>query len=155
MAKFVVARNQQAEMRRLHPKPAYSRIVGFTFTVPKDGTQTQWDITDVLGQNLWVLRVQLWFKAETPGVSRRFNWKVVIVGRGKVTGPQIMNELESFVKVRYASKPYGTFVGSDVYFDFPMMRFYAGEPRRLIAWVSHNSSDDPLWVQAMFTISEG
>lgn len=155
MGKIVVPRGQQEMVRRLHPKPAYSRIVGFSFTVPKTGAQTQWDITEALGQNLWVLRTQLWFKAETPGVSRRFNWKVVIVGRGKVTGPQIMNELESFVKVRYASKPYGTFVGSDVYFDFHMMRFYEGEPKRLIAWCYNDSQDDPLWVQAMFTISEG
>lgn len=155
MAKLVVPRNQQEEMRRRHPKPAYSRVVGFDFTVPKDGTQTQWDITPLLGQRLWVLRAQLWIRAETQGVSRRFNWKLAIVGPGKVTGPQIMTTVESLVRIEYIQKPYATMVGSEAYFDFEMQRFYEGEPKRLIAWVSHDCSDDPLWVQAAFTISEG
>ncbi len=66
-----------------------------------------------------------------------------------------MTTIESLVKIEHMQKPYATMVGSEKYLDFEVMKFYEGEPKRLIAWVSHNCEDDPLWVQAAFTISEG
>jgi len=58
MAKFIVRRDQQAEMARLHPKPAYSRVVSVSLVLAS-GVPATFVKTPVFGTRLWLLSVRV------------------------------------------------------------------------------------------------
>ncbi len=155
MAKIVVARgSQQEEMRRLHPKPYYSRVVMIGFDVPAGPDTQQWDITAKLGQNLWLLNVQFWYCSKTDNSPVGICWRIVECVQAPENAGQIAVKLRPVIDFYFYGKPYMFSFGQQKHYSFDMARFYEGQPRRFALWVQNNSVP-VVQCQASFLISEG
>lgn len=154
MAKTVVARNQQLEMARAHPKPSYSRVVMVSFDVVGGAGNKGFAFTDKFGQKLWLLNVQFWFRSKTVGTPCFVSWRVVTCVDEPKSYDQIILELEPVMQMRYYNLPYMGWRSEAEHFSFDMMKFYEGQPRRFAIGVM-NGSAPGLIVMASFEISEG
>ncbi len=154
MAKMVVARNQQREMERLHPKPTYSRIVMLAFDVVGGVGEKAFAFTEKFGQRLWLLNVQFWFRSKTVGTPCFVTWRIVTCEDEPKSYEQIILVHEPVMHMNYLGLPYMGWHSEAEHFSFDMMKFYEGKPRRFAVGVL-NGSAPGLMVMASFEVSEG
>lgn len=154
MAKLLL-RNQQLVYGTIYPRGVYSRWVGFCFPVPAGLGNEQWDITTILGQDIWLLEAKLILTAMTAGALINCCWKLATSMVVPVSGGQIATELEPVADVTWLGLTYADYVGQDKELSFGMNRLYTGAGRRFCAWVQNNSATVAIHVIAAFNISEG
>lgn len=155
MAKIRVARDQQAEVRRLHPKPAYSRVVQLELLVPIGVGNSVYRITPALGQKLWLLSVKL--------VTLSHDIDVMIGGFIYITTGTTRDPSEEVVATKWdlllpstgGMKPGLTYKGIRDSYTWQMMRLFEGKPRRFGVVIENFSNLNQWWAWVSFEISEG
>lgn len=155
MARIVVARNQQAEVARLHPKPVYSRVINLTLQVPAGLGQEDFAVSPPIGNRVWLLGVDLFIlNMDVDVVCSGF----IYISTGtdkKVTAPMIAEQWDSIIRNYGGPKPAFYYSGIRDHFHWDMMRFYEGTGRRFGA-VAQNLTDIKGWrAWISFEISEG
>lgn len=155
MAKFVVGRNQQVEMARLHPKPVYSRVINLTIQVPAGLGQEDFAVSPPVGNRIWLLGVNLTV----------MNLSVDIVCSGfiyistgteqKVDGEMIAVKWDPIIREYGGPKPGFYYSGIRDQFHWDMMKFYEGSGRRfgIVGYSTSIYEVMRCWVS--FEISEG
>lgn len=154
MAKIIVARDQQAEMRRLYPKPAYSRWISLQVWVPPDSTA--YNYTEVVGQTCWLLGVKVWVmpKAVVDPTKTTSMWITTGTTIPK-TFEEVMN-WERILPIVAYERTHGLWICWDGMpgFEWEMEMLYTGLARRFGCAV-HRIGADYDTVQISFKISEG
>lgn len=155
MAKIVVARNQQEEVRRLHPKPAYSRVINLTVQVPAGAGSDDYAVSPPVGNRIWLLGVRMYV----------MNISVDIVCSGfiyistgfdpKVTGEKIAVQWDPIIRNYGGPKPGFYYSGIRDKFHWSMMKFYEGPGRRFGVAAEGLSQYEVMRVWVAFEISEG
>jgi len=155
MAKIIVARNQQAEVDRLHPKLAYSRVINLTLQIPAGIGQEDFAVSPPVGNRIWLLGVDLHI----------LNMQVDVVCSGfiyistgtdkKVNGLTIAQQWDPVIRNYGGPKPGFYYSGIRDHFHWDMMRFYEGSGRRFGA-MAESLVDIISWrAWISFEISEG
>ena len=155
MAKIVVARNQQAEMQRLHPKPVYSRVINLTLQVPAGIGAEDFAVSPPVGNRIWLLGVDLIIlNMDVDVVCSGFIY--ISTGTDKrVTAPMIATQWDPIIRNYGGPKPGFYYSGIRDQFHWNMMKFYEGSGRRFGA-VAENLTDIKGWrAWISFEISEG
>ncbi|MBA7679124.1 hypothetical protein ES703_87407 [subsurface metagenome] len=155
MAKIIVGRDQQAEMQRLHPKPAYSRVVQLELIVPQGLGNSIYRITPPLGDRLWLLSVKL--------VTLSHEIDVMIGGfiyitTGTTREPSesvVATEWEQIIPSTGGMKPGLTYKGFRDQYHWTMMKFYEGTSRRFGVVIENLTAISQWWAWVSFEISEG
>ncbi len=155
MAKIVVPRNQQAEMQRLHPKPAYSRVVNLTLQVPAGAGNEDLAVTPPIGNRIWLLGVDLFVtNLNVDVVASGFIY--ISTGTGqKVTGENVATKWELIIPNYGGPKPGLYYSGIRDHFHWDMMRFYEGAGRRFGALAENLTDTIGFRVWVSLQISEG
>lgn len=155
MAKIVVARNQQAEMARLHPKPAYSRVINLTVQVPAGIGNAGFAISPPVGNRVWLLSVNLITMSQTR--ANVFGGFIQIT-----TGTQIKAQegsppqLDQPVIRNYGGpKPSFYYTGFGDSYHWDMMMFYEGTGRRFGSLIENLFETETWRAWISFEISEG
>lgn len=155
MAKIVVERNQQREMERLHPKPAYSRVINLTLQIPAGLGKDDFAVSPPLGNRIWLLGVDLIIlNRDVDVVCSGFIY--ISTGTDKrVTAPMIATKWDPIIR-NYGGPKLGFYYsGIRDQFHWNMMKFYEGSGRRFGA-VAENLTDIKGWrAWVSFEISEG
>lgn len=155
MGKIYLPQDQQEDIRRRFPKPAYSRITGFTIALPDDGNW-RYNYTDVIGDRVWLLNVKVYVLPKAVDVTKAVAF-VMLVGSGKPTN---VNDMHAWDRIAPCRSEQGAQLvwtihdgRHEMYFD--MMRFFRGRHIRfgIMAWRTAAAGIDGIWAQ--FTISEG
>ena len=155
MAKVVVQRNQQEEMRRRYPKPVYSRVVNLEVLVSDGVGGYGFNYTPPLGNRLWLLSVDLWFMNPTIDVKiGGFIYLRTGDVRPKDYGDVAMN-WDSVIDDSTGIKPGIYWEGINAHFRWDMMRFYEGKGRRFGVTIENFNVDQNWLCWASFQISEG
>jgi len=154
MAKIVVARDQQAEMRRLHPKPAYSRIVSVELLVSQ-GWGWQYVVTPVLGDKLWLLGVDVWPAVKAVNFDQ-YSEFVLYAGGGRQVSLDDVLQWDVVMPIFDNQSRLVTWRITDGSsgFHWQLAKHYEGDNRRF-ALVGFRVAEDPSTLQASFHISEG
>lgn len=156
MAKIVVPRGrQQEEMRRLHPKPTYSRVLTLELIVPAGIGGEDYNYTEKLGTDLWLLAVDIWVSSLSAG-GECGGFFQISTGFDKPTSSgDIVMKWKSLFQ-HQGIKPYPAFKFIEKgHMRFTMMRFWNGQPRRFGAYIGNFSDVDQLFAIVAFEISEG
>lgn len=155
MAKIVVARNQQAEMARLHPKPVYSRVINLTLQIPAGLGQVAFAISPPVGNRIWLLGVDLITMSQTR--ANVFGGFIYIT-----TGTQLKRQgdaglrLEDDVIRNYGGpKPGFYYTGFGDSYHWDMMMFYEGAGRKFGALAENLFVTETWRAWISFQISEG
>lgn len=155
MAKIVVPRDQQVEMRRRHPKPAYSRVINLTLGVPAGAGEEGWAVTPPLGNRLWLLNVKLITMSQTrANVFGGF----IYISTGtskKPDGEDIAVKWEQVIRNYGGPKPGFYYTGFGDTYSWDMMRFFEGSGRKFGAVAQNLFPDDTWRAWISFEISEG
>lgn len=155
MSKIVVARNQQAEVARLHPKPVYSRVINLTLQIPAGLGQDDFAVSPPIGNRIWLLGVDLVIlNRDVDVVCSGFIY--ISTGTDKrVTAEMIANQWDPIIRNYGGPKPGFYYSGIRDKFHWDMMKFYEGSGRRFGA-VAENLTDIKSWrAWVSFEISEG
>lgn len=155
MARIVVARNQQAEVARLHPKPVYSRVINLTLQIPAGLGQDDFAVSPPIGNRIWLLGVDLIIlNRDVDVVCSGFIY--ISTGTDKrVTAPMIATKWDPIIRNYGGPKPGFYYSGIRDKFHWDMMKFYEGSGRRFGA-VAENLTDIKSWrAWVSFEISEG
>jgi len=155
MAKIVVERNQQAEVRRRYPKPAYSRVINLTLQVPAGLGESDFAVSPPVGNRIWLLGVDLFIlNMDVDIVCSGFIY--ISTGTDKrVTEPMIADQWDPVIRNYGGPKPGFYYSGIRDQFHWNMMKFYEGSGRRFGA-VAENLTDIKGWrAWVSFEISEG
>jgi len=155
MAKIVVRRDQQAEVRRLYPKPAYSRVINLTIQVPAGAGTEDFAVSPPVGNRIWLLGVRMYV----------MNLSVDIVCSGfiyistgtdkKVTGSMIAMQWDPVIRHYGGPKPGFYYSGVRDKFHWSMMRFYEGTGRKFGVCGQGLSQYETMRIWVAFEISEG
>lgn len=131
MAKMVVARSQQLEMARKHPKPVYSRVVSVACNVIGDGVW-RYVTTPPMGQNLWLLKIDVWRWPRSPDISKGTEFRF-FGGSEEPGSVEALERWEEILPVLLDGKTrhlWRAFDGTN-HLQWTMMRFFEGRTRRL------------------------
>jgi len=154
MAKIVVARNQQAEMRRLHPKPAYSRVV--SCGIIDDGIAApDFAFVPVLGQTVWLLGVMVSWNDLGTVIDQITNFKILTGTTAPATALEILtwdNVLPKWT-VGGVDDVWRLYDGEGSR-TWTMMKLYTGMSRMFGIWADRRQ-DFGLNIDVSFEISEG
>lgn len=155
MARIVVARNQQEEMARRHPKPVYSRVINLTIQVPAALGAEDFAVSPPVGNRVWLLGVTMYV----------MNLSVDIVCSGfiyistgteqKVDGEMIAVKWDPIVREYGGPKPGFYYSGIRDMFHWDMMKFYEGSGRRFGIAGYGLSIYEVMRIWVSFEISEG
>lgn len=155
MAKIVVARNQQREMERLHPKPAYSRVINLTLQVPAGMGEEDFAVSPPIGSRVWLLSVKLITMSQTrANVFGGF----IYISTGtdkKVDGGTIALSWEPVIRNYGGPKAAFYYTGFGDSYGWDMMQFYEGAGRRFGAMAENLFPDETWRAWISFEISEG
>ena len=154
MAKLVVRRDQQAEIRRLHPRPAYSRVVGFWLSLPADALW-YYATTPPLGQNVWLMRVTV-RHCPRPIATTNYSLFEVMAGKEKAeTIGDIAQWQRVLPHVTDGGPHYVQKIGDGCnQYTEEMLQLFTGTARRFGIIASRvGTGEDQLYVT--FQISEG
>lgn len=155
MAKVIVGRDQQAEMRRLHPKPAYSRVINLEVLVSDGLGGEGFNYTPPLGNRLWLLSVDLWFMNPTVDVTiGGFIYLRTGMAKPESAG-EVAMKWASVIDDTTGIKPGIYWVGLNEHFHWDMMRLYEGQHRRFGVVIENFNVDQKWLCWASFQISEG
>ncbi len=155
MARIVVARDQQAEMARLHPKPVYSRVINLTLQVPAGLGEEDFAVSPPVGNRIWLLGVNLVTMSQTR--ANVFGGFIYIsTGTDKrVTAPMIAEKWDPVIRNYGGPKPAFYYTGFGDSYHWDMMMLFEGSGRRFGA-MAENLFDDQAWrAWISFEISEG
>lgn len=155
MAKIVVARNQQEEIRRRFPKPAYSRIVGITIPLPADGAW-YYNYTDNIGDRVWLLKVKILIGPKAVDMTKYTGFIMCAGGRKPTTIADIARwDIIAPCKDVNRQPLIWTMHDGRNEMEFEFMKLYTGRHIRFAVMATRNVGTiaDGLWAQ--FTISEG
>lgn len=154
MAKMVVRRDQQAEVRRRYPKPAYSRVVSVMLGIWPPAGLT-YSVTPPLGNKIWLLSVRAW--CERKAVDRgQLTYFDVYSGSGT---PSRVQDVASWGNILPVSSSLADVVNWGLYdgdsgFTWSMMRHFEGSGIRFGA-VAGRVGEDYGVLFVSFEISEG
>lgn len=134
--------------------PGRSRIVT-CFAAPKGLAAIDYGFTTIVGQNVWLLGVQLWFLPADVDVAKHVTFKVVTGTTAPVNQAQIL-QWESVIPLVWkgiGSDVWTHYLGRDHY-EWSMEKLYIGEARRFGIWARCNW-DGLDKIYASFKVSEG
>ena len=154
MAKIIVRRDQHAEMRRLHPKPAYSRVVGFFLSVPQDG-EWHYATTPPLGSDIWLMRVAVRHCPRAANTANFTSYEVM-AGDEKANVLEDIGNWERVLPHVTDGGPHYTMKLGDGCIEVveEMMQLYLGRTRRFgILAKRTGAGEDHLYTT--FLVSEG
>lgn len=151
----VVNRSQRVVTSGFNPKSEYSRVVGFCFNVHAGVGNEGMGWTKPLGNDLWLLRAQIWIRSPDPAVSIGVGWKLVTSTEAPISTAAARDEMEPVVDIYTLNVRYAMFSVTDSYFDFSMKKRYKGVGRRFVMWANNASDVNDLHIQTAFEISEG
>ena len=154
MSKIVVARNQQEAMRRLHPKPQYSRVISVT-NVAVGGGGVVLANTPVVGSRVWLLNVKILLSAKTIDPTQATYFDIRAVEKATWTyadfrGGERILPLWSGKTL----EPWWQFSDGRTDVEWDMMMFYEGQERRFAVAAQRIAADNMLF-SVSFEISEG
>lgn len=154
MAKIIVGRDQQAEMRRLHPKPAYSRVVSVQLVVFEEWGDT-FVVTPVVGDRVWLLGIRVWCDVKVVNIDR-LSFFNIYTGSGN---PQNAQDVLAWVNIlpsgaQFSGPTYWQLFDGMSGFEWSMMRFFQGSSRRF-GIVGSRFGIDYGMLNVSFEISEG
>ena len=154
MAKIIVARNQQAEMRRLHPEPAYSRLIGVRLVLAA-GLPVELVFTPMFGDRLWLLQVKVCIQQKVTNPNNINYLLFKIGGAEKAAAAQVMN-WESIIPLIGVDGRlnWWQFCDGCSCYEWRLKRFYEHSKRR-IAVLGYRTGADTSIIQVTFEISEG
>jgi len=154
MAKIVVQRDQQAEVRRRYPRPVYSRVVSFWLDIPMVGVW-YYATTPTLGSRIWLLRATVRHFPAAPDHSQ-YTLYELLSGDSKANNISDIGKWDYIIPNVSDGGPNVTMAMRDGENEHSesMMRLYTGVSRRfgIIAKRVGNMGDQ-LYVS--FEISEG
>ena len=155
MAKIVTRRNQQEEMRRLHPLPAYSRQVGIEVAVPAGVGADGFNFTPVIRQGAWLLGVDFWAFGVNVGETIGGFISIAVGTEEPKTAEEIVTKWEPVM--RYSGiKPMMYWWSVDRgHFHWNMKQFYDNRTTRFACNISNFHATIPWWAWVFFEISEG
>lgn len=130
MAKIVVPRDQQAEVRRLYPKPAYSRVINLTLQVAAGAGADDYAVSPPIGNRVWLLGVDLFLMSLDVDVV--FSGFIYIsTGKDKrASGEMIATQWEPIIRNYGGPKECLYFSTLGAHYHWNMMKFYEGAGRR-------------------------
>ena len=155
MAKIVVARDQQAEMRRLHPKPAYSRVIAQDFMLMDSAGGFYYMISPPIGNRVWLLSIDVWFQpwAIDGLICLWFQFKT---GQTDMASKNdVVFRWESVIDVPRHVDNQMYHWGGPAHRRFEMMQFYEGQGRRFAATGQIYGASVDCWMSVAWQISEG
>ena len=155
MARVVVPRSQQAEMRQRYPKPAYSRIISFRMKVPGDGKDYMM-CTQPLGQTIWLLKIQVWVLPKLIDASKGTSI-TIHTGTNKPMSVEDVKNWERIVPLideTGAKRVWPLHDGRD-HIEWELMALYKGQPRRFAIIGMRGAGFGEDFLYTSFTISEG
>lgn len=155
MARIVVARNQQAEVARLHPKPVYSRVINLTIQIPSTLGDEDFAVSAPVGNRVWLLGVSMYvMNLSVDIVCSAFIW--ISTGTDKkVNGTTIAMKWDPIIREYGGPKPCFYYSGIRDMFHWNMMKFYEGSGRRFGIVGDSLSIYETMRVWVSFEISEG
>lgn len=155
MAKIVVRRDQQAESRRLHPKPAYSRVINLTLQVAAGIGADDYAVSPPMGNRIWLLGVDLVIlNMDVDVVCSGFFYISTGMDRN-ANAEKIATQWDPIIRNYGGPKPAFYYSGIRDKFHWDMMKFYEGAGRRfgVVAESLTDIKGFRAWVS--FEISEG
>lgn len=155
MAKIVVPRDQQAEVRRLHPKPAYSRVINLTLQVAAGIGSDDFQVSPPIGNRVWLLGVDLFVLNMDVDVVCSGFFYISTGKEEKVTGEVIAVKWEPIIRNYGGPKAALYYSGVRDHFHWDMMKFYQGSGRRFGALAENLTEIKGFRAWISFEISEG
>lgn len=155
MLPFLVTMPQPITTGVQFPKSVYSRVVNLELHIPAGIGNGDFAFTPALGNNIWLLRVDVWFlRNDTGGQIGGF----VYIGAGSAVpahGGVIAMRWDLIVPNYSGAKPGLWWQGVDGHVGWDMRKLYTGEARRFGVSIE-NFSATLNWVALVsFVISEG
>lgn len=155
MAKIIVGRDQQAEMRRLHPKPVYSRVLVQDLYCAVAGGGSDFEISEPVGNKVWLLSVDVWIQAVAIGGLATF-WFQIKTGHSDVaTLNDVVFRWETVIHVTKHPDNHIYHWGTSGHRRFDMMKFYEGKGRRFASVGQTFGGSGDVAVSVAYQISEG
>jgi len=155
MARFVVARNQQAEVARRHPKPVYSRVINLTIQVPAGLGEEDFAVSPPIGNRVWLLGVSMYVMNQSVDIVCSGFIYISTGTDKKVTGEMIAVKWDPVIRNYGGPKPGFYYSGIRDRFHWDMMRFYEGTGRRFGIVAQSLSVFEVMRIWCSFEISEG
>ncbi len=141
-------------MRRLHPKPAYSRIVSRQLILTQ-AMGLECAYTETLGNEIWLLKVTVWcnIKALTEGQYVRFN---IYTGSGVPDNYEDVLKWKNILpsQDQHGGPTFWQLYDGDNHRSWSMMRFFE-ETERRFAVVAGRIGEGTSILDVSFEISEG
>lgn len=134
--------------------PGRSRVVS-CLAAPKGLAGIDYGFTTIVGQNVWLLSVQLWFFPAAVDVTKQVTFKVVTGTTAPVNQAQIL-QWDSVIPLVWkgaGADVWTHYLGQDHY-EWSMEKLYIGEGRRFGIWAQCNW-DGLDQIYASFQVSEG
>lgn len=155
MAKVIVGRGQQEEMRRLHPRPAYSRVINLTLQVAAGIGADDYAVSPPIGNRVWLLGVDLVILNMDVDVVCSAFFYISTGTDKKVNGEKIATEWDPVIRNYGGPKPGFYYSGIRDQFHWDMMKFYEGSGRRFGAVAESLTEIKGFRAWVSFEISEG
>lgn len=155
MAKVIVGRDQQAEMRRLHPKPAYSRVIAQDMILATAAGGNNFLITSPVGNRVWLLSIDVWIQPWAIGglVCLWFQFKTGQTDRASMSDVVFRWETVIDVPAHVDKQMYHW--GGPAHRRFELMKFYEGQGRRFAVTGQIYGASIDCWMSVTWQISEG
>lgn len=154
MAKVVVPRDQQAEVRRRYPRLAYSRVV--SCGIVDDGIAVaDYATTVALGQRLWLLNVKVFWNALGVVIDQITDFRIMTGTTAVGSAAEILtweNVLPNTM-VTLEDQPWHIYDGEGC-MSWDMKKLYVGLSRKFGIWADRRQ-DPGLTINVSFEISEG
>jgi len=154
MAKQIVGRDQQADVRRRYPKPAYSRIVSLQLVAAAVWGPT-YVVTPPLGNKIWLLGIHAWVMPKAVNAAN-------ITTLGFMTGTTKPSDVLDIAKWENLLPLISKTTTSMLWYlhdgrdelQWKMMRLFTGTHRRF-AVIATRIGAEVDSIQVSFEISEG
>ena len=153
MAKLV-SRNQPLRVGTLFPRGVYSRRVNLELFVPAGAGNNDWSVTAPIGNEVWLLSVDIWIFAATLATLTGGILRIQTGTGGDVNAGLIATRWEPVMDMSQMFNQAFLFFGEAPLFSFPMNKYYSGAGRRF-GVVCENSVAAAYYVVVSFEISEG
>ena len=155
MAKIVVPRDQQEEMRRRYPKPAYSRVIVQDLNLLAAGGGYDYLISGPVGDRVWLLSVDVWFQPISIGGFISLWFQIKTGQTDKASLSDVVFAWESVIDVPDHVDNHIYKYGDLEHRRFDMMKFYKGKGRRFAAVGQTFGASVECYISVAYQISEG
>jgi len=155
MAKVIVRRDQQAEIRRRYPKPAYSRWINLTLQVAKGLGEEDFAVTPPIGNRVWLLGVKMWVMVPGVGVCGSGFTYIRTGTDPRASASDVATKWDPVIRNYGGPKPGFYWSCEFAAFDWDMEMLYLGQGRRFGAVAENLSATQNFRIWVSFKISEG